>query len=138
MPRRHTVRRDGPVPGPPHQPHLIRDNTMPTMTAARTRPQHAAPVASVTTVLTPAERSRVDAAGEGVYRSIHRETMSDVVRDLRESRANAVVVSVRVCESAPAEPLTSLVKNFPRIPTLALLSEVSARTPATLLSLGTS
>jgi AraC-like DNA-binding protein len=93
---------------------------------------------AVSTVLTPAERLRVDAAGEGLYRSIHRESVHDVARDVRESRANAVVVSVKVCDRGMAEPLTAMVREFPRVPTLALLSEVSYKTPQTLLLLGTS
>jgi len=93
---------------------------------------------AVTTVLTPAERLRVDAAGEGLYRSIHRDSVQDVARDVREARANAVVVSVKVCERGMAEPLTAMVREFPRVPTLALLSELSPRTPQTLLQLGTS
>ena len=40
------------------------------------------PLAQVATVLTPAERLRVDAAGEGLYRSIHRDTVDDVIRVL--------------------------------------------------------
>jgi len=93
---------------------------------------------AVTTVLTPAERLRVDAAGEGLYRSIHRDSVQDVARDVREARANAVVVSVKVCEGGMGEPLTAMVREFPRVPTLALLSEFSPRTPQTLLQLGTS
>ncbi|HEX7939710.1 MAG TPA: hypothetical protein VF483_12055, partial [Gemmatimonadaceae bacterium] len=93
---------------------------------------------AVTTVLTPAERIRVDAAGEGLYRSFHRESVEDVARDVRESRANAVVLSVKVCERGLAEPLSEMVREFPRVPTLALLSELSPRTPQTLLLLGTS
>src|SRR5437764_4770415 len=94
-------------------------------------------VTSVTTVLTPAERIRVDAAGEGSYRSIHRDSVDAVMRDVRESRAAAVVLSVAYCEAAPSEHIALIVREFPRIPTLALLSELGPRTPQTLISLGT-
>ena len=40
-------------------------------------------LASVSTVLTPTERIRVDAAGEGSYRALHRDNVDDVVRDLK-------------------------------------------------------
>lgn len=94
---------------------------------------------TVSTMLTPAERLRVGAAGEGLYRAIHRDSVQDVVRDVREARASAVVVSVKVCgERGMAEPLTEMVRDFPRVPTLALLSELSPRTPQTILLLGTS
>ena len=92
----------------------------------------------VTTMLTPAERLRVDAAGEGLYRSIHRDSVDDVMRDVREARASAVVLSVTYCERTPTEPVATMVREFPRVPTLALLTELGPRTPQTLLSLGTS
>lgn len=95
-------------------------------------------ITQVATVLLPAERSRVDAAGEGLYRSIHRESLTDVVRDVREARASAVVLSVSYCERSPNEPVATMVREFPRVPTLALLSEFGPRTPHTLLALGTS
>ncbi len=98
----------------------------------------AEPVPSVATILTPAERGRVDAAGQGLYRSIHRDSMSDVMRDVREARASAVVLSVSYCERRSAEPVATMVREFPRVPTLALLSELGPRTPQTLLALGTS
>jgi AraC-like DNA-binding protein len=92
----------------------------------------------VATVLTPAERQSVDAAGEGVYRSIHRDSVADAVRDVREARAAAVVLSVRHCERTSSEPVATMVREFPRVPTLALLSELGPRTPQTILTLGTS
>lgn len=98
----------------------------------------AEPIAHVTTVLTPDERLRVDAAGQGLYRSIHRDSMADAMRDVREARASAVVLSVSYCERASSEPVATMVREFPRVPTLALLTELGPRTPYTLLSLGTS
>ena len=96
------------------------------------------PVTAVTTVLTPAERLRVDAAGEGLYESLHRDTVQDVARDVREARAAAIVLSVSRCERGPAESVATMVREFPRVPTVALLSELGPRTPQTLLVLGTS
>ena len=92
----------------------------------------------VVTILTPTERLRVDAAGEGLYQSIHRESVDDVMRDVRAARAAAVVLSVNYCERSSTEPVATMVREFPRVPTLALLSELGPRTPQTLLSLGTS
>ncbi len=97
-----------------------------------------APLRYVVTVLTPTERIRVDAAGEGLYRSIHRESVDDVMRDVRAARADAVVLSVNYCERSSTEPVATMVREFPRVPTLALLSDFGPRTPQTLLSLGTS
>lgn len=114
-------------------------STMSTMSAAQSRaPASDEELTHVATVLTPLERTRVDAAGEGLYRSIHRDSVDDVMRDVRESRAAAVVLSVSYCERLPGEPVATMVREFPRVPTLALLSELGPRTPQTLLSLGTS
>src|SRR5688572_10433479 len=111
----------------------------PTSSAAFTRAHiPTEPVTRVTTILTPAERIRVDAAGEGLYRSIHRDSVDDVMRDVREARAAAIVLSVSYCERLSAEPVATMVREFPRVPTLALLTELGPRTPQTLLSLGTS
>jgi AraC-like DNA-binding protein len=110
--------------------------------------QHATPLAAghpglaavttVTTVLDPAERTRVDAAGAGVYRTCHRESLDDVLRDLRERPIGAVLVSVTRCGDRDASRLAVLVREFPRVPALALLSQVETRTPRTLLALGRS
>lgn len=101
-------------------------------------PEFPVSITNVATILTPAERSRVDAAGEGLYRSIHRDSVDDVIRDVREARAAAVVVSVSYCDKTSGNPVATMVREFPRVPTLALLSELGPRTPHTILSLGTS
>jgi hypothetical protein len=54
------------------------------------------PVA-IATMLTPSERLRVDAAGEGSYQAVHRDTVAEVVQDLKTNRVSAVVVSVTRC-----------------------------------------
>ena len=48
----------------------------------------------VTTILTPGERQRVDAAAEGLYSALHRESFEEVLADLRERRAGAVLISI--------------------------------------------
>ncbi len=40
------------------------------------------PIPRITTVLTPDERLRVDAAGQGIYRAWHRDNINDALRDL--------------------------------------------------------
>ena len=95
-------------------------------------------VAAVTTVLTPTERVRVDAAGEGLYRTIHRDSLDDVIRDLKERRADAVLVSVARCRGYDAERVASMVREFPRIPAVALLTQLEAATPQAVLTLGQS
>jgi AraC-like DNA-binding protein len=91
----------------------------------------------IATLLTPAERPRVDAAGEGYYRTLHRETVDDVIRDLKSQQVQAVLVSV-TCAGAHAGRVASLVREFPRIPAVALLSELGVKTPHAVLALGRS
>jgi AraC-like DNA-binding protein len=89
----------------------------------------------ITTLLTPAERSRVDAAGEGYYQALHRENIDDVIHDLKSRQIHAVLVSVS-CASSHAIRVASLVREFPRVPAVALLSEFEAKTPHAVLALG--
>ena len=49
---------------------------------------------SVLTFVTPAERDRVAAAGQGCYTTLHRENLDQVLSDLRTTQASAVIVSV--------------------------------------------
>ena len=96
------------------------------------------PLAPVTTILTPAERVRVDAAGEGLYTALHRDSVDDVIRDLKERHAAAVLVSVTRCGSRDATQVAMLVREFPRVPTVALLTELEANAPSAVLTLGRS
>jgi AraC-like DNA-binding protein len=89
----------------------------------------------ISTLLTPAERPRVDAAGEGCYHTLHRETVEDVIHDLKSRRIHAVLVSVS-CAASQANRVASLVREFPRVPAVALLSDLEAKTPHAVLALG--
>ena len=94
---------------------------------------------AVSTMLTPTERLRVDAAGEGLYQALHRDSVDDIVRDLKERGAAAVLMSVARCSQHDATTrLARMVREFPRIPAVALLAEVDAQTPQTVLTLGRS
>ena len=96
------------------------------------------PLAAVATILDPAERARVDAAGIGIYRALHRETLDDVFRDLRERPIGAVLVSVCRCADRDTAKLARLVREFPRIPAVALLTQLEVQTPRAVLALGRS
>jgi AraC-like DNA-binding protein len=94
---------------------------------------------AVSTMLTPIERLRVDAAGEGLYRALHRDSLEDVIRDLKERGAAAVVMSVSRCSREESSSrVASMVREFPRIPAVAILTELEPQTPQTVLSLGRS
>jgi AraC-like DNA-binding protein len=96
------------------------------------------PLAPVTTILMPAERIRVDAAGQGLYTTLHRDSVDDVIRDLKEKRAAAVLVSVARCGLRDATQVAMLVREFPRVPTVALLTDLEANAPGAVLTLGRS
>ena len=92
--------------------------------------------ASVATMLHPSERSSVDAAGEGVYETLHRDSLSEVLRDLKERRIRAVVVSAARCDSAERGRIATVVREFPRIPAVAILSDVEPTSASAVLALG--
>ena len=81
------------------------------------------------TILTPAERVRVDAAGEGLYTPFTVTALMTSSAISKERRAAAVLVSVRdvvrvmhTGGNAGAE--------FPRVPTVALLTELESNLQA--------
>ncbi len=93
-------------------------------------------IARVTTMLTPDERLRVDAVGMGVIRAYHRESVDDLWRDLRHQRVSALIVSTAMCRGASISNMARMVREFPRVPAVALLSELDRSTVRTVLSLG--
>lgn len=96
------------------------------------------PLLAVSTFLSPSERSRVDAAGVGSYRAIHRDDVAELVGDIKAKRADAVIVSVARCEGPVQPRICAMVREFPRVSTVALVSTVSPDAPRVALTLGTS
>ena len=90
----------------------------------------------VTTILTPGERLRVDAAAEGLYSALHRESFEEVLADLRERRAGAVLISIARYGIQSSARMAAMVREFPRVPAMALLTENQYTTPENILSLG--
>lgn len=90
----------------------------------------------VATLLTPAERHRVDVAGEGCYVAIHRENMDELLHDLREQRARTVVVSAARYNRNESRQFARLVREFPRVPAVALVASSEPSTSHALLDLG--
>ncbi len=93
-------------------------------------------IAPVSTMIEPVERQRVDAAGLGLYRTIHRDSIGEVLRDLKERRISAVIVSVGRCVREEPAQMAAVVRAFPRIPTLALLSSAGDTNAEAVLALG--
>lgn len=91
---------------------------------------------AIVTFLTPAERERVDAAGYGCYTTLHRENLDDLLVDLRTQPVSAVVVSVARYQQQHAPQMARLVREFPRVPAVALLAANETRTTHALLALG--
>lgn len=96
----------------------------------------ALPPMPISTVLTPSERSRVDAAAQGLYSALHRDSFDEVIADLRERRAGAVLVSIAKYGLHSSARMAAMVREFPRVPAMALLSEIQYTTPQSVLALG--
>jgi AraC-like DNA-binding protein len=65
--------------------------------------------------------------------------VDDVIRDLKEHGAAAVIVSVSRCtQRDAASRVARMVREFPRIPAVALLTQLEPQTAQTVLTLGQS
>ena len=93
---------------------------------------------TVAAVLLPGERQRVDAAGNGCFAVVHRDSIPEAMRVVRERSVDAVLLSVHRCGPDQMELLGTLVKEFPAIPTVALVSQHDVGAIETLLRLGAS
>jgi AraC-like DNA-binding protein len=80
----------------------------------------------------------VDAAGSGCFAVVHRDSIPDAVRIVRERPVDAVLVSVHRCGPEQVEVLGHLVREFPSIPTVALVSQHDPSATEMLLRLGAS
>jgi AraC-like DNA-binding protein len=97
----------------------------------------------VVTLLSADERLRVDAAGQGHYVTLHRESIDDVVRDVRARPLGGILLSVSSLGGAQtalpaAARVAELVREFPHVPTVALVTDVADPPPDALLALGRS
>lgn len=90
----------------------------------------------VSTILTPLERSRVDAAAEGLCNPLHRDSLDEVLLDLRQQRAKLVLISVTRYGTQSSARVAAMVREFPRVPAVALLTETQSSTPHSTLALG--
>ena len=93
---------------------------------------------TIATVLLPIERARVDAAGSGCFALVHRDSIPEAVRIVRERPVDAVLVSVHRCGPEQVEVVGHLVREFPSIPTVALVSQHDPTATEMLLRLGAS
>lgn len=91
---------------------------------------------TVMAVVPQGERPRLEAAGSGCFQVVHRESVGEAVRVVRERPVDAVVVSVHECAEAHVEAVGRLVRSFPAIPTVALVTRHDADASEMLLRLG--
>ena len=87
-------------------------------------------------VVLPAERIRLEAAGTGWFEVVHRDSIHEAIRVVRERPVDAVLVSVHRSEPVQISALEQLVRDFPGLPTVALVSRPDPRSNETLLQLG--
>ncbi len=94
------------------------------------------PTTAVLTWVDPSDRPRVDAAGSGIYRAMHHDSVDTLYREVRRAAPAAVLMSVGRPLSDHAPRVARLVREFPRVPMVALLSRVDQSTPHAVLNLG--
>ena len=94
------------------------------------------PRTPVSTILTPLERSKVDAAAQGLCDALHRESLDEILSDLRDQKVGLVLISVARYGSQNSARVAAMVREFPRVPAVALLTETQNSTPHTTLALG--
>ena len=90
----------------------------------------------IAAVLDPYERARVDAAGSGCFALVHRESVRDALRLVRERPVDAVLVSVRRCAGEAPALLEQFSRSFPSVPTVALVTRREPGDAEALLRLG--
>jgi AraC-like DNA-binding protein len=93
---------------------------------------------TVATVLLPGERSSVDAAGNGCFALVHRDSIPEAIRVVRERPVDAVLLSVHRCQTGQMDALSHFLRDFPEIPAVALVSRHDTAATETLLTLGAS
>lgn len=94
------------------------------------------PVVTVAAVVPNYDRGRLEAAGSGCFAVVHRDSVGEAARVVRERPVDAVVVSVHDCQAGQLEAVGRLVRSFPGIPTVALVSRHDTAATEMLLRLG--
>jgi AraC-like DNA-binding protein len=91
---------------------------------------------TVAAVVAPGERAVLDAAAVGCFSVLHRSSVPDAVRAVRERAVDAVLLSAYHCSDERTEQVDELIRNFPGVPTVALVTRHDPRISETLLRLG--
>ena len=91
---------------------------------------------TVCTVLPLDERPRVEAAGDGCFATLHADSVTEALAAARRGRVDAMLISVHYCRDEALPAVARLVRDFPAIPAVALVSRRDPRAGETLLQLG--
>jgi AraC-like DNA-binding protein len=92
--------------------------------------------AIVATLLEPGERPRLDVAAEGRFSTLHARSLRETVAAVRQRPVAAVLLSPRCIEREHLPGVADLVRGFPGVPTLAVLSRHDGWASQRLLDLG--
>ncbi|MFN0177555.1 MAG: helix-turn-helix domain-containing protein [Gemmatimonadales bacterium] len=96
------------------------------------------PRLTIAAVVAPSERAQLDAAAAGCFAIVHRPSLPDAAKTVREHPVDAIVFSVEQCRGAEVAHLDELIRRFPDIPTFALVTRSDSDTSEALLRLGAS
>ena len=91
---------------------------------------------TIAAVVSPVERPSLDAAAVGCFSILHRSSIPEAVRAVRERAVDAVLLSAFHCSEERGERVDELVRNFPGVPTVALVTRHDPQISETLLRLG--
>lgn len=92
----------------------------------------------VATVLDPHERPRLDAAAGGRFTTIHADTIPEAIRVVRERPVAAVLVSAGYVPREQVPTVATLVRAFPTVRTVAVVSRHDTQAAERLLEFGAS
>jgi AraC-like DNA-binding protein len=93
---------------------------------------------TVVTILEPDDRPRLDAAANGCFATVHANSVPEVIRAVRERPVHAVLVSPAYLPPDHIPNIASLVRGFPGVATVAVISRHDTRASQRLLELGAS
>jgi AraC-like DNA-binding protein len=91
---------------------------------------------TIAAVVAPAERPSLDAASIGCFAVLHRNSIPEALSAVRERPVDAVVLSVQHCAGERDESVDHLVRDFPGVPTVALVTRHDPGVAQALLRLG--
>ena len=89
---------------------------------------------TVATILEPAMRARLDT--QGYFTALHANSLRDVLRTVRERPVQAVLVSPSAVGRDQLPVLGALVRQFPGLPAVAIVSEHGPAASQRLIELG--